>query len=498
VRTGSPWRELNPAEQALLVLASAARIRGILRELAAAGLIVPADKGQSRRRPATGSSPPRAAGSRNHRRTPARAHPPQAVYQAYREQSDIFIGIYWQRYGWVGPGMTVSGLADELQLAAEMPRPLYVKVPAPGMEPGLKRMLEGVRSEGALAYKKFTNAGELRDLVAGDLAARLAEGFAAPERARRWAVLPSPWTALVGRDADVKEVARMLTAPGRRLVVLTGAGGTGKRRLALAVAERTSAQWPDGAAFVDLSQVSDPGLVPDAIASALGLVGQGRERPLDTVARGLAGRDVLLVLDNFEQVLNAAPVVAELLPRAPGLHALVTSRVVLRLRGEQEWQVEPLKVSRPGTTLEAVAENPAVRLFVDRARDVQPGFGLTSENAETVAELCRRLDGLPLALELAAASMRTLTPEAVLARLPQQLERPGALADLPGRQQTLAATIQWSYDLLPAPAQRLLAQLSVLAGPVHLWRRSGGGRRYRSPANSGELTVHEQEGRDRR
>src|SRR5215471_1766175 len=395
----------------------------------------------------------------------ARAHPPQEVYRAYLAQSDIFVGIYWQRYGWVGPGMTISGLEDELRLAAGMPRLLYVKVPAPGMEPGLSRMLEAIRAEGTTAYKRFSDAGELRELIASDLAMTLAERFGGPDRAARWPAIPSPVSALVGRDADVAAVTRMLTAPRARLVVLTGSGGAGKTRLALAVAERTQEQWADGAAFVDLSPVTDPGLVPDAIAAALGLVGQGRERPADTLERGLAGRHMLLVLDNFEQVLGAAPAVTDLLQRAPGLRALVTSRVVLRLRGEQEWRVDPLGVPPPGSTLAVLAEAPAVRLFVDRARDVQPGFTLTSQNAAAVAELCRRLDGLPLALELSAASMRLLTPDQILARLPGQLEHPGAVADLPGRQQTLTSTIQWSYDLLPAPAQQMLARLSVFAAP---------------------------------
>ncbi|HXJ26230.1 MAG TPA: DUF4062 domain-containing protein, partial [Streptosporangiaceae bacterium] len=395
----------------------------------------------------------------------ARAHPPQEVYRAYLAQSDIFVGIYWQRYGWVGPGMTISGLEDELRLAAGMPRLLYVKVPAPGLEPGLSQMLEAIRAEGATAYKRFTSARELRGLIASDLAMMLAERFGGPDRAARWPAIPSPVSALVGRDADVAEVIRMLTAPEGRLVVLTGAGGAGKTRLALAVAERTGRQWPDGTAFVDLSPVTDPQLVPDAIAAALGLVGQGRERPLDTLQRRLADRRMLLVLDNFEQVLGAAPAVADLLQRAPGLRVLVTSRVVLRLRGEQEWRVDPLGVPPPGSTLAVLAEAPAVRLFVDRARDVQPGFTLTSQNAAAVAELCRRLDGLPLALELAAASMRLLTPDQILARLPGQLEHPGAVADLPGRQQTLTSTIQWSYDLLPAPGQQMLARLSVFAAP---------------------------------
>jgi predicted ATPase len=395
----------------------------------------------------------------------ARPHPPQAVYRAYLEQSDIFVGIYWQRYGWVGPGMTISGLEDELRLAAGLPRLLYVKTPAPEIEPGLKHMLDSIRAEGGLSYKRFADAGELRELLAGDLATMLAERFGSPAEGRLRSVIPSPVVAMVGRDADLDEVARMLTAPGRRLVVLSGAGGAGKTTLALAAAERTRPQFADGAAFVDLSPVTDPALVPDVIASALGLVGQGREQPIDTLRRGLAGRDMLIVLDNFEQVLDAAPLVADLLARAPRLRLLVTSRVVLRVRGEQEWRVDPFVVPAPGATVAALAENPAVRLFVDRVRAVQPGFTLDSGNAAAVAELCRQLDGLPLALELAAAWMRLLTPEQMLGRLSEQLERPGALADLPGRQQTLARTIRWSYDLLPAQAQALLARLSVLAAP---------------------------------
>jgi predicted ATPase/DNA-binding SARP family transcriptional activator len=276
---------------------------------------------------------------------------------------------------------------------------------------------------------------------------------------------PSPVTALVGRDDDIEEVSGLLTARDRRLVVLTGAGGIGKTRLALAVLERSKAHWRDGTAFVDLSAVNDPRLVPDAIASALGLVVQGQERPLDTVHRRLAERHMLIVLDNFEQVLGAAPMLAELAERAPRLHMLVTSRVVLRVRGGQEWRVNPLSVAPAYGTPMQLAEVPAVRLFTERARDVQPGFELTSGNAPAVAELCRRLDGLPLALELAAASMRLLTPEQMLKRLYERLDRPGSLADLPGRQQTVTDTIEWSYNLLPGPAQQLLARLSVFAAP---------------------------------
>jgi hypothetical protein len=177
-------------------------------------------------------------------------------------------------------------------------------------------MLDGIRAEGAASYTTFTDAGELSELIAGDLATVLAERFGGAVGGRLPPVVPAPVTALVGRDADLEEVIRMLTAPDRRLVVLTGPGGAGKTMLALAAAERTRRQWPDGAAFVDLSPVIDPALVPDAIASALDLVGQGRERPLDTLRRGLASRDMLIVLDNFEQVLDAAPLVVDLLQRA--------------------------------------------------------------------------------------------------------------------------------------------------------------------------------------
>jgi predicted ATPase len=400
----------------------------------------------------------------------ARPHPAQAVYRAYLAQSDVFVGIYWQRYGWVGPGMTISGLEDELRLAADTPRLLYLKVPAPGMDAGLARMLEKVEAEGRSAYKTFTDAAELRALILTDLATMLAErfdgtGHDGPGHDGPGLVAPSPVTVLVGRDNDIGKVARLVNTEDRRLVVLTGAGGIGKTRLALAVMEHTKAHWRDGAAFVDLSPVTDSRLVPDAIAAALGMVVQGRERPLDALGRRLADRNMLIVVDNFEQVLGAAPMLADLLQQAPELHLLVTSRVVLRVRGEQEWRAEPLRCPLAGATPAALAEAPAVRLLVERARDVQPGFELTSENAQAVGELCRRLDGLPLALELAAAWMRLLTPDQVLARLYDRLNRPGALADLPGRQQTLGDTIKWSYDLLPAPAQQLLARLSVFAGP---------------------------------
>jgi len=395
----------------------------------------------------------------------ARPHPAQAVYRAYLAQSDVFIGIYGDSYGWVGPGMSISGLEDELQRAGALPRLLYVKASGADREQALRQMLDNVKADDQLSYKRFDNATQLRELILTDLATLLAERFgtAVPAPVRR-TVPPSQVTQLVGRDADIDEIVSRLQ--DHRLVVLTGAGGVGKTRLALAVLQRSAQRCRDGAAFVDLSTVTDAHIVPAAIASALGLVVQGRERPRDALRRHLAGRELLVVLDNVEQVATAvAPVVAELLEQAPQLRVLATSRVVLRVRGELEWRVDALALPPANGRFEELAQAPALQLFVDRIRDVQPGFALTPQNAGLLAEVCRRLSGLPLALELAAGWMRLLNPEQMADQLYQRMEQPGPIADLPDRQQSLTSTISWSYDRLPASAQDLLARLSVFAGP---------------------------------
>jgi predicted ATPase len=392
----------------------------------------------------------------------ANPHPAQAVYHAFLDQSDVFVGIYWQGYGWVGPDSDISGLEDEYRLAGRMPRLLYVKRPAPDMEPGLKHMLREIKNEGGLTYKLFADAEELRELLLDDLATLITERFGDTGTGGRGPVVPVPVTGLVGRDRDVAEVAGLVSAGDRRLVVLTGPGGVGKTRLALAVLEQTRSHWDDGVAFADLSTVDDPSSVPETIALALGFARQGREAPLDTLVRRLAGKRTLVVLDNFDQVLEAAPVVAQLLQADPRLHLLITSRAVLRVRGEREWRVQPLELLPADGD---PAKAPAVRLLADRIRDVQPGFELTSDNIEAVAELCRRLDGLPLALELAATWTRLLDPQQLLRRLDERMERPAAPVDLPDRQQTMTATIDWSYQLLPESARQLLTRLTVFAAP---------------------------------
>ncbi|HEV2918650.1 MAG TPA: tetratricopeptide repeat protein, partial [Actinomycetota bacterium] len=277
--------------------------------------------------------------------------------------------------------------------------------------------------------------------------------------------LPVQLTSFVGREQEIAEVRRLLD--GTRLLTLSGPGGSGKSRLALQVAAELLPDFRDGAFFADLSSVADPALVPSVVARAVG-VPQVMGRPiLEAVKQHLRDKQLLLVADNFEQVAEAAPMLEELLSAAPALKVMVTSRVVLSLRGEQEYLVPSLDMPNPGRLpdVHALGRFEAVRLFTERALAVQPGFRLTGENAPAVVEIISRLDGLPLAIELAATRTKVLTPQAMLPRLQQRLSILTAGArTLPERQRTLRDAIAWSYDLLEEAERRLFARLSVFAG----------------------------------
>jgi predicted ATPase/class 3 adenylate cyclase len=276
--------------------------------------------------------------------------------------------------------------------------------------------------------------------------------------------LPTQLTSFVGREHEVAEVVRLMQTA--RLVTLTGPGGTGKTRLSLQVAAETAADQADGATFVALSTITDPDLVTSAIATTLGLPDAGGRPLRDRLVDQLRDRQHLLVLDNFEQVAAAAPLLSDLLREAPRLRILVSSRVALRISGEQEYPVPPLELP---TGPDEIAANEAVRLFVERARAVRPDFELDDSNAGAVAEIVSRLDGLPLAIELAAARSRLLSPGAMLPRLERRLDLlAGGMRDLPERQQTLRGAIAWSHDLLDPPERRLFARFAVFVGGAEL------------------------------
>jgi predicted ATPase len=287
--------------------------------------------------------------------------------------------------------------------------------------------------------------------------------------------LPAQLTSFVGREAELAAIRRLLTtgADATRLLTLTGPGGSGKTRLALEVASRMLAEHPDsfadGIFAVTLTHVSDPELAPAAIAGVLGVKEQADKTALQSLSQWLQEKQALLILDNFEQIVAAGPMVANLLAVAPRLFVIVTSRSPLRVYGEQEFPIQPLAVPEQEDSHdpEALAHYASVHLFLTRSRAAKPNFALTSDNAAAIAELCVRLDGLPLALELAAARSKLFSPQAMLARLRDRLSF-FADARLPARQQTLRATLDWSYHLLAEEEQRLLGRLAIFTGRFSL------------------------------
>jgi predicted ATPase len=306
--------------------------------------------------------------------------------------------------------------------------------------------------------------------------------------------VPRPATPLIGRAEEIARIREIFgLAPedgvssavgpaGARLVTLTGPGGAGKTRLSLHLAATLGVEFADGAVFVALAAITDPALVPVEIAGALELGESGGESPRDLVVESLRDRHLLLILDNYEQVMGASELVADLLAHCPRLHVVVTSRERLNVRGEVDLPLPPLGLPEmprrtasdaPGgvesLSLDEVRRSEAVRLFVERARAAQPAFDVTAENATAIVEICRRLDGLPLAIELAAARARLLPPGALLDRLDRRLDLLSrGNRDLPARQKTMRDTIAWSYDLLDPPEQRLFSRVSVFVGGATL------------------------------
>ena len=341
-------------------------------------------------------------------------------------------------------------------LVSDATRRLAASLPA-GLE---------LRDLGERRLKDLASAERLFQLTGGGLADKFPPLKTLDSKPNN---LPIQLTSFVGRDELAAAVEALRTT---RLLTLTGPGGTGKTRLALQLAAEVSDEFPDGVYFVALDSVHDPQLVVSSIAATIGIAVGGGIAPIDALIERLRGQRVLLVLDNFEQVVEAAADVARLLREAADVKVLVTTRIVLRIYGEHEFPVPPLGLPAESVrsfTAADAARYEAVRLFTERAMAVQPSFALSNETAPMVVDIVRRLDGLPLAIELAAARTRVLPVSAIRARLDEHLTLlVGGARDLPERQQTLRGAIDWSYDLLEAPDRRLFERFSVHAGGAYL------------------------------
>jgi predicted ATPase/DNA-binding winged helix-turn-helix (wHTH) protein len=323
-------------------------------------------------------------------------------------------------------------------------------------------------SEGSLATGRRASSegtGPLESAQGQSLASQGETGARSAERRRT--NLPAEPTRLVGRDRDVRAIKELLRQDSVRILTLTGAPGSGKTRLAIRVASDLADEYHDGVHFVGLAHLSDPALIIPTLGQVLGVGEDGKRTIAECVRAHLEDKNTMLVLDNFEHLITGELAVLELVESCPGLKILVTSRIVLNLRVEQEYQVQPLDVRWPGKqdSLDLIATCASVALFVERARAVKSEFSLTTSNAATIAELCAQLDGLPLAIELAAPRLRFLTAEALLGRLGKRLGLlSGGPRDLPVRQQNLRNMIQWSYDLLTGDERILFRRLGVFVG----------------------------------
>jgi predicted ATPase len=401
----------------------------------------------------------------------ARPYPPRDLYLAYLRQSDVFIGIYGQQYGWIAPDQEISGLEDEYVNASGMPKLVYVQSPAPDRDPRLRAMLSRIQSDG-LSYRGFATSDELGTLIADDLAVLLSERFdlgdEPKEMGRPSRPLPSPASRFIGREREKSIVRDLLTAGGARLVTLVGPGGIGKTRLALEVGSGLVGKF-DGVVMVALEEVSSADLVVSSIASSLGVPESPGQSLLDLVTNYLRARKMLLIVDNFEHVVAAAGVLGHLITQTDQVMLLVTSRERLRLSGERLVEVPSLEVPGAVDDADVLRRADAVELFIDRARAAGSDLDLDHDQLETIAEICRRLDGIPLAIELAASRAKVVGPEELLRRVDRRLSfLTGGPRDLPLRQQTLRSTIAWSHDLLDDSERGLFARLGVFAAGFSL------------------------------
>lgn len=406
----------------------------------------------------------------------ARPHPPRDLYSAYLDQSHIFLGIYWNSYGWVAPGADISGLEDEYRLCGNKPKLIYVKR-SDERQPKLNDLLKDIENSDTACYQMFSDAEELQTLIENDLSVLMSETFenalydqqqgqpqAEPKaKQRRMDDLPIIRGEIFGRDVDIAAVSELITKPDVSLVTLLGAGGTGKTTLSIYVADQVKDQFKDGAVFVPLAPVTDHTLVAGTIAESIDLQDSGKQPIQITLLEFLMDKNLLLVLDNFEQVIEASKLISDITLQCRDVKMIVTSRTSLHIRNERIYNLGPLAIpDLSQTSAEELQKVPSAQLFIERAMAVNPNLPLNAENIKAIIDICQRLDGLPLAIELAAARTRFFQPAALMSRISNTLDLVSkGHKDLPERQQTLRGAIEWSYNLLTEETQKVFRQLGV-------------------------------------
>lgn len=410
----------------------------------------------------------------------ARPHPPRDLYSAYLEQSHIFLGIYWNSYGWVAPGAQISGLEDEYRLCgSKKPKLIYVKRSTDRQE-RLNHLLSDIEKSDSACYQQFSDAEELLRLIENDLSVLMSEIFenalmstalnqemsVLPGESifQKKVDLPNIRSEIYGREEDLSKVEKLIMEKNTQLITLLGAGGSGKTTLAIHMGHQLQNHFKHGVVFIPLAPVVDARLVCAAIAGVLEIQDSGKQPIEHTLADFLTDKNLLLILDNFEQVVQASKFLSELLTRCKELKMVVTSRTSLHIRGEHIYHLSPLALPDEHQTVTQAELNafPSTQLFVERALEVNPRLQFTPENILAILDICRRMDGLPLAIELAAARTRFFQPAALMQRIDKTLDLVSkGHKDLPERQQTLRAAIEWSYNLLSPESQRVFRQLGI-------------------------------------
>lgn len=411
----------------------------------------------------------------------ARPHPPRDLYSAYLDQSHIFLGIYWNSYGWVAPGAEISGLEDEYRLCSNKPKLIYIKR-SDERQSRLNDLLGDIEKSDTACYQMFDTADELGHLIENDLSVLMSEIFenALFEQQQehlppsdieqvhhKIMELPFIRSEIYGRDEDQKKLLELLSKPGVRLITLLGAGGTGKTTLSIHIGHQVKDDFKNGIAFIPLAPLSDHRLVASTLAEIIGVQDSGKQPIEQTLIDFLSDKSLLLVIDNFEQVIEASNFISDIITRCPNVKLIITSRTSLHIRNERIFNLAPLALPDEHTNLapDELMNYPATQLFVERALEVNPRMAFSKENTEAIIEICQRMDGLPLAIELAAARTKFFQPAALMSRIEKTLDFVSkGHKDLPERQQTLRATIEWSYNLLTEDTQQVFKQLGIFRG----------------------------------